>query len=131
MAASVNKHIIVGNLGQDPTESKGVVTFSVATSESFKDKEGNKQEETEWHKVVCFRKNDVDYAMKFLMKGSQVYVEGKKKTKEWEGKQYVSLIADNVTGLAKLRQLGDQGSAPAASHSAPEVDSDESDDLPF
>ncbi len=77
--ASVNKVIIVGNLGKDP-EVKGAVTiFSIATSENWKDKEGNKQERTEWHNIVTFGKL-AEICGEYLHKGKQVYIEGKLQT---------------------------------------------------
>ena len=89
MAGSVNKVILVGNLGNDP-ESKSfanggeVVNMSVATTESWKDRDGNKQEKTEWHRVVIFNENLGRVAKQYLRKGSKVYLEGQLQTRKWQ-----------------------------------------------
>jgi single-strand DNA-binding protein len=89
MAGSVNKVILVGNLGNDPeSRSLGnggeVVNLSVATSESWKDRDGNKQERTEWHRVVIFNENLGKVAKSYLRKGSKVYLEGQIQTRKWQ-----------------------------------------------
>jgi single-strand DNA-binding protein len=89
MAGSVNKVILVGNLGADPESrsfSNGgeVVNLSVATSESWKDRDGNKQERTEWHRVVIFNENLGKVAKSYLRKGSKVYLEGQIQTRKWQ-----------------------------------------------
>jgi single-strand DNA-binding protein len=86
--AGVNKVILVGNLGDDPeSRSMGsggeVVNLRVATSESWKDRDGNKQERTEWHRVVIFNENLGRVAKQFLKKGSKVYLEGQLQTRKW------------------------------------------------
>ena len=92
MAGSVNKVILVGNLGKDPevrrmTSGDPVVNLSVATSESWRDKaSGERKEKTEWHRVVIFNKNLADVAEKYLRKGSKVYVEGQLQTRKWTDK---------------------------------------------
>ncbi len=89
MAGSVNKVILVGNLGNDP-ESRSfanggeVVNLSIATSESWKDRDGNKQERTEWHRVVIFNENLGRVAKQYLRKGSKVYLEGQLQTRKWQ-----------------------------------------------
>jgi single-strand DNA-binding protein len=88
--AGVNKVILVGNLGADP-ESRSlnnggeVVNMRVATSESWKDKDGNRQERTEWHNVVIFNENLGRVAKSYLRKGSKVYLEGQIQTRKWQG----------------------------------------------
>ena len=88
MAGSVNKVILVGNLGRDP-ESRNlqnggkVVNLSVATSERWKDRDGNPQERTEWHRVVIFNERLADVAERYLRKGSKVYLEGQLQTRKW------------------------------------------------
>ena len=87
--AGVNKVILVGNLGDDPEarslNSGGeVVNLRVATSESWKDKEGNRQERTEWHRVVIFNENLGRVAKSYLRKGSKVYLEGQIQTRKWQ-----------------------------------------------
>jgi single-strand DNA-binding protein len=92
MAGSVNKVILVGNLGKDPevrrmTSGEPVVNLSIATSESWRDKaSGERKEKTEWHRVVIFNKNLADVAEKYLRKGSKVYVEGQLQTRKWTDK---------------------------------------------
>ncbi|MEA3000506.1 MAG: single-strand DNA-binding protein [Sphingomonadales bacterium] len=87
--AGVNKVILVGNLGDDP-ESRSlnnggeVVNMRVATSESWKDKDGNRQERTEWHRVVIFNENLGRVAKSYLRKGSKVYLEGQIQTRKWQ-----------------------------------------------
>jgi single-strand DNA-binding protein len=87
--AGVNKVILVGNLGQDPearTFSNGgeVVNLRVATSESWKDRDGNRQERTEWHSVAIFNENLGRVAKNYLRKGSKVYIEGQLQTRKWQ-----------------------------------------------
>jgi single-strand DNA-binding protein len=92
MAGSVNKVILVGNLGKDPevrrmTSGEPVVNLSLATSESWRDKaSGERKEKTEWHRVVIFNKNLAEVAEKYLRKGSKVYVEGQLQTRKWTDK---------------------------------------------
>ncbi len=92
MAGSVNKVILVGNLGRDPevrrmTSGDPVVNLSVATSESWKDKaSGERKEKTEWHRVVIFNPNLADVAEKYLKKGSKVYLEGQLSTRKYTDK---------------------------------------------
>jgi single-strand DNA-binding protein len=92
MAGSVNKVILVGNLGRDPevrslNNGGKVVNLNLATSESWKDRQsGERQERTEWHKVVIFNENLADVAERFLKKGSKVYVEGQLQTRKYTDK---------------------------------------------
>jgi single-strand DNA-binding protein len=89
MAGSVNKVILVGNLGADP-ESKSfqnggeVVNLRIATSENWKDREGNRQEKTEWHSVAIFSEGLAKVAKSYLRKGSKVYIEGQLQTRKWQ-----------------------------------------------
>lgn len=89
MAGSVNKVILIGNLGKDPevrtTQGGGkIVNFSLATSESWKDKSsGERREKTEWHRVAVFNPNLAEIAERYLRKGSKVYVEGQLQTRKW------------------------------------------------
>lgn len=94
MAASVNKVILIGNLGRDPEirfNSDGgnkIVTLSVATSESWKDKtSGERRDRTEWHKVVVFNEKLSEICEKYLKKGSKLYLEGQLQTRKWTDKQ--------------------------------------------
>ena len=89
--AGVNKVILVGNLGADPearslNNGGEVVNMRIATSESWKDKDGNRQERTEWHNVVIFNENLGRVAKNYLRKGSKVYVEGQIQTRKWQDK---------------------------------------------
>ena len=87
MAGSLNKAILIGRLGQDPeireVGSSKVANFSIATDESYTDREGNKVEKTEWHRVVMWNKA-AENAEAFLRKGSLVYIEGKIETRSWQ-----------------------------------------------
>ena len=88
MAGSVNKVILVGNLGRDPdvrTMQNGgkVVNLSLATSETWKDRDGNRQEKTEWHRVVIFNERLGEVAERYLKKGSTIYIEGSLQTRKW------------------------------------------------
>ena len=91
MAGSVNKVILIGNLGRDPEvrfsqDGNKIVNFSVATSESWKDRQtGERRERTEWHRVVIFNDRIGDVAEQYLRKGSKVYVEGALQTRKWTG----------------------------------------------
>ncbi len=91
MAGSVNKVILVGNLGRDPEvryaqDGSKIVNLSVATSESWKDRSsGERRERTEWHRVVIFNDRLGDVAERFLRKGSKVYLEGSLQTRKWTG----------------------------------------------
>ena len=116
-AKGVNKAILVGNLGQDPevryTPAGAAITnISIATSESWKDKNsGQMQEKTEWHKVVFFGKL-AEIAGEYLRKGSQVYVEGKLTTRKWQDKQgqdrySTEVVVDSFTGV--MQMLGGNG----------------------
>lgn len=92
MAGSVNKVILVGNLGRDPevrrmTSGEPIVNLSVATSESWRDKaSGERKEKTEWHRVVIFNENLAKVAEQYLRKGSKIYIEGQLATRKWTDK---------------------------------------------
>ncbi|MEW5728932.1 MAG: single-stranded DNA-binding protein [Pseudomonadota bacterium] len=102
MAGSVNKVILVGNLGRDPevrTSQDGskIVNLSIATSETWKDRAtGERKEKTEWHRVVIFNPNLADVAERFLKKGSSVYVEGALQTRKWTDQQGVERYSTEV-----------------------------------
>jgi len=88
---SVNKVILIGHLGKDPevrymTNGEAVANVSLATSENWKDKEGQKQEKTEWHHLIFFRRL-AEIAGEYLRKGAQIYVEGKIQTRKWQDKE--------------------------------------------
>ena len=139
--AGVNKVILIGNLGKDPEvkylESKvPVANFTLATNSSWKDKDGNKQEQTEWHNIVLWR-GLAELSEKYLHKGDQVYIEGRLKTRSWEDKDNVKrytteIVAENMTMLSK-RKSGDSAAPETQEQSAaPEIPTpDPTDDLPF
>ncbi|MAZ35916.1 single-stranded DNA-binding protein [Salibacteraceae bacterium] len=109
MAGSVNKVILMGNLGKDPDvrhfeEGRAVASFPIATSESYKDKNGELRENTDWHNVVVWRSGLVGVVEKYLKKGNKVYVEGKLKTRSYEDqdkntKYITEIIVDNLVLL--------------------------------
>ena len=113
--APVNKVILIGNLGRDPetrytTGGDAVTNLRLATTETWKDKSGEKQEATEWHRVAFFGKL-AEIAGEYLKKGSQVYVEGKLKTRKWQDKdgqdKYMTeVIADEMKMLGSRQGLG-------------------------
>ena len=106
---SVNKVILVGNVGKNPEtrafqDGTGVTSFSLATSEKYKDKSGNLSEQTEWHNISCFGKLS-EIANKYVTKGSQVYIEGKIKTNKYTDKAGVEKYAVNIVA-SSLQLLG-------------------------
>jgi len=106
MAQSVNKVILIGNLGKDPdirTTQNGnkIASFSVATSESWNDKStGERKENTQWHRVVVYNENLVNLVEKYLQKGSKIYVEGQLENRKWTGDDG----KENLTTEIVLRQ---------------------------
>jgi single-strand DNA-binding protein len=148
MAGSVNKVILVGNLGKDPevrrmTSGDPVVNLSVATSETWRDKaSGERKEKTEWHRVVIFNKNLAEVAEKYLRKGSKVYVEGQLQTRKWTDKDgaekySTEVVLQNFRG--ELTMLdgrnggeGGGGGSRGASEAPASFQRDELDDeIPF
>ena len=144
--AGVNKVILVGNLGKDPEvrhleNGASVANFSIATSETYKDKNGNRQEQTEWHNVVLWR-GLAEIAEKYLRKGSQIYVEGKLRTRSWQDKdgntRYTTeVVWDQMTMLGGRSSSGNSTTDSAASNEpkkdkgSADISSDDADDLPF
>jgi len=156
--ASVNKVILIGNLGRDPEtrympDGGAITNISVATTETWKDKQGEKQEKTEWHRVAFFGKL-AEIAGEYLKKGSQVYVEGRLQTRKWQDKEGVDkytteVVADRMQMLGSRSGMGgaDRGGAergaereaggekPAGAKSAPAKAGgkfdDFEDDIPF
>jgi single-strand DNA-binding protein len=141
--AGVNKVILIGNLGRDPevrTIEGGakVASFSIATSEVFKNKDGSKNETTEWHNIVLWR-GLAELAEKYLTKGNQVYIEGRIKTRQWEDKDGIKrytteIIGDNLTFLGGGKGTQNAGDAPSKesnSDNTPEPIQEADDDLPF
>jgi single-strand DNA-binding protein len=152
--ASVNKVILVGNLGKDPEtrympNGDQVTNVTIATSETWKDKSSGEQKEaTEWHRVVFFRRL-AEIAGQYLKKGSQVYIEGRLRTRKWQGQdgqdRYTTEIhADEMKMLGKREGMGDAppresgGGRPAARPQSSNASSsmgggfgDVEDDIPF
>ena len=114
--ASVNKAIIIGNLGKDPevrysASGVAVCNVSVATTRAWKTKEGEKQEETEWHRVVFYDKL-AEIAGEYLKKGRPVYVEGRLKTRKWQDKDGVDKYTTEIV-CDHMQMLGARDDAPA------------------
>jgi len=141
--AGVNKVILVGNLGKDPEvrhleNGTAVANFTIATSESYKDREGNRVDQTEWHNVVVWRKL-AEIAENYLKKGSQIYLEGKLRTRSWEdqqgNKRYTTeVVADTFTMLGKKEDSSNpQNSFTPSNNSSTSKQEklEEEDDLPF
>ncbi len=113
--ASVNKVILVGNLGRDPEtrympDGAAITNFSIATTEQWKDKSGEKQEKTEWHRISTFQRL-AEIAGEYLKKGSQVYIEGRLQTRKWTDKDGVEkytteIIADRMQMLGSRQGMG-------------------------
>ncbi|MGJ8619376.1 MAG: single-stranded DNA-binding protein [Methylophilaceae bacterium] len=161
--ASVNKVILVGNLGRDPEvrympNGEAVCNFSIATTENWKDKSGVKQEKTEWHNIVMYRRL-AEIAGEYLKKGRSVYVEGRLQTRKWEKdgvtRYSTEIIADQMQMLGTkgdsggtsydggqesapddFNQAPARSNAPAAKEQAPATSGGSSfdnfdDDIPF
>ena len=149
--AGINKVILVGNLGKDPEVrylegGTAVANFTLATSESFKDRNtGERKTNTEWHNVVLWR-GLAEIAEKYLKKGMPVYVEGKLRTRQWQDKdgnnRYTTeIVGDNLQMLGKKEDSNSYDSGPSSTNAQPigssnpspeiQTPSDEVDDLPF
>tara|TARA_Y100001936_G_scaffold152528_1_gene148707 strand:- start:81 stop:500 length:420 start_codon:yes stop_codon:yes gene_type:complete len=135
---SLNKVILIGNLGQDPEarftpQGTAVCNLSVATNESWKDQSGEMQDRTEWHRVVMYGRM-AETATEYMKKGQMVYVEGRLHTREWEDQNQIKrrtteIRCDNFTMLGKR---SDSSSAPSANpDSSMKPESGMDDDLPF
>jgi single-strand DNA-binding protein len=150
MAGSVNKVILVGNLGRDPevrrmTSGEPVVNLSVATSESWRDKaSGERKEKTEWHRVVIFNENLAKVAEQYLRKGSKVYIEGQLTTRKWTDKDGQEKYSTEVVvnrfrgelqlldsrsegGGGQMARAGSSGEAPGNFDRGGDMD----DEIPF
>tara|TARA_B100001250_G_scaffold356690_1_gene331932 strand:+ start:387 stop:800 length:414 start_codon:yes stop_codon:yes gene_type:complete len=136
--AGINKVILVGNLGKDPEvryldNGVAVANFSLATTENYKNKQGERVSQTEWHNIVLWR-GLAEVAEKYLKKGASVYIEGKIKTRKWEDKDgnnrySTEILGDNMTMLGGKPNTAEDNSADDHSHS--ELEPDSKDDLPF
>ncbi len=151
---SLNKCMIIGNLGKDPEmrytpSGQAVTQFTVAVNRNYKDQQGERQEETEWFRVVAWGQQ-AEFAAEYLRKGAKVYIEGRIQTRQWEGqdgqKRYTTeLVANTIQNLERRARedTGDGGSqlpperpqrasAGASKQAAqPEQPDNEFDDLPF
>ena len=124
--ASVNKVILVGNLGRDPEvrympNGDAVANYSIATTETWKDKNGMRQEKTEWHNIVMYRRL-AEIAGEYLKKGSSVYIEGRLQTRKWQDKQgndryTTEIVADQLQMLGG-RNSNAAGQTPGQDHGA-------------
>ncbi len=139
--AGVNKVILIGNLGKDPEvryldSGVAVANFSLATTESYKNKEGERVSQTEWHNSVLWR-GLAEVAEKWLKKGSSVYIEGKIRHRKWEDKEgntryTTEILGDNMTMLGKKDDNSSdapESTVTTAEESVPEAE--KGDDLPF
>ena len=143
--AGMNKAILIGNLGKDPEirytpSGLAVANFNIATSESWKDNEGERQTRTEWHRIVVFGKL-AEICGEYLQKGKQVYIEGRIQTRSWEDNDGVKRYTTEIVGNQMLmlgtrgdsdpdrprtRPASDKSNHPGPSHQRPY-----DDDIPF
>jgi single-strand DNA-binding protein len=139
--ASLNKVMLIGNLGKDPevrytTSGQGVASFSIATTEKFKNKSGDMEERTEWHNVVLWGKL-AEIAKDYLSKGKTVYIEGRLQTRKWQDKDGRDRYTTEIVG-DKMQMLspkgggggGRSGGEPVAAYDDP-VGYNQEDDIPF
>tara|TARA_B100000242_G_scaffold2285_1_gene1359 strand:- start:248 stop:673 length:426 start_codon:yes stop_codon:yes gene_type:complete len=137
---SLNKVILIGNLGQDPEarftpQGTAVTNLSIATNESWKDQNGETQDRTEWHRVVMYGRM-AETAAEYMKKGQMVYVEGRLNTREWEDQNQIKrktteIRCDNFTMLGR-RSDAPAGQSQGAMSPSPSVPGSEvDDDLPF
>ena len=152
MARGINKAIIVGNLGRDPevrytANGNAIANITVATTESWKDKQsGERQEKTEWHRVVFFGRL-AEIAGEYLKKGAQVYIEGRLQTRKWEDKSgqerytteivagEMQMLGSRGGGMSEVSDDDYSGAVPSATASSGSGtsggDPDLDDDIPF
>ena len=149
MAGSLNKVLLIGRLGADPeikqmVNGKNVARLSLATSQSWKDKNtGEKKEKTEWHRVVVFNEGLVNVVQQYLKKGAQIYVEGQLTTRKWKDEQsgqdkYSTeiLIQGYNSSLTMLgggsqNNIGSQDTNQSIENNSPAGQNDLDDDIPF
>lgn len=148
MAGSINKVILVGNIGQEPqvrTMQSGqkVVSFSLATSDRWRDRQtGEQKEQTEWHRVVIFNPSLVDVAERMLQKGTKLYLEGSLRTRKWQNQQGVDTFTTEVvlnpyagqmvilSGAKAMDGASENAAAPSAPREEVNIE-DIADDIPF
>ena len=149
MAGSLNKVLLIGRLGADPevkqmVNGKSVARISLATSQSWKDKNtGEKKEKTEWHRIVVFNEGLVNVVQQYLKKGAQVYIEGQLSTRKWKDEQsgqdkysteiliqgYNSSLT--MLGGSSQNTIASQGSNQNVENNSPSSQNDLDDDIPF
>ena len=138
----VNKVILIGNLGRDPEvrstpSGQPVASFSLATNRRWRDRDGNRQEQTEWHNIVCWGRQ-AEIAGQYLTKGKQIYVEGRLQTRSWEDRQSgekryrTEIVCDNFQMLGSRSGFDDGPGGPAGGYGQ-EADAGQpdDDDIPF
>ena len=142
--AGVNKVILIGRLGRDPEvrytpDGTAIANFSIATSEEWKDKgTGEKQERTEWHRIVAFRRLG-EICGEYLSKGRQIYIEGRLQTREWQdkdgNKRYTTEIVASQMQMLGSRDMADSTGGPGFRKNnippGPEFSGSQEDDIPF
>jgi single-strand DNA-binding protein len=138
MSRSLNRVMLIGNLGKDPelrytTSGVAVATFSIATNESWKDQDGNQQERTEWHNIVAWKKL-AEICAEWLKKGKKVYIEGRIQTRSYDdkntgAKKYITeIVAEN---MIMLDSKGSEAQSGSPTPMAEVRSGDRNDDLPF
>ena len=132
MAIFLNRVCLIGNLGADPeirytAEGVPMATFSLATTDAWKDKEGKRQEKTEWHRIV-FYKGLAEVAGEYLKKGVMVYLEGKLRTREWEDKEGTKRYTTEISGNLLKMLNKNPGKHPM---NGSVLDEEEEPDVPF
>ena len=120
--ASVNKVILIGNLGKDPelkylASGRAVANFSIATTENWKDKDGNRQEKTEWHYIVLWGRT-AEVAKEYLSKGSSVYIEGRLQTRTWDDNDGHKHYKTEIVG-DRMQFMGSRRDSPSSGPSGP------------
>jgi single-strand DNA-binding protein len=140
--ASVNKVILIGNLGADPElrytpSGAAVANFNIATTEKWKDKDGQSQERTEWHRIILWSRQ-AEVAKEYLRKGSSVYIEGRIQNRSYDDKDGIKRYVTEIVGQ-RMQFLGGRGEAGSSSGGSSEpppppagnLDDNQDDDLPF
>lgn len=138
--AGLNKVMLIGNVGKDPEVKYleggvAVAKFPLATSESYKDKTGNRVEQTEWHNIVMWR-GLAEVAEKYVKKGTQLFVEGKIRSRQYEDKDknkkyFTEIVVDNFTLLGRKDDAGKSGSGAPSEMPSVDASNPTTDDLPF
>ncbi len=138
--AGLNKVMLIGHVGKDPEVKYleggvAVAKFTLATTESYKDKTGNKVDQTEWHNVVVWR-GLAEVAEKYVKKGSQLFIEGKIRSRQYEDKDknkkyFTEIVADNFTMLGRKDDAGKSSSGAPSEMPSVDASNPTTDDLPF